>query len=183
VAQVLLDTDAGPALVVLATLAPAESLPVAPDGEPSALPAAAHLPEHDAAAVAERVDWRVDGDWGPSDGALRAWIAPRDSPGPTQADFAFVAADLIVPALPGARRDEPVRVASVSLDVAVLARPASHWLAQELVVQRAGDTASAAVRLSAPAGGTVARALHRAVLLPATVQEMPFSATAFGWGS
>ena len=171
-------------LVVVATLAPAGSLPTAAQGEPECLPPAARALDHDAAAVAARVDWRIEGDWGPSDGRLRGWVASRYGTGPAPADFAFVAADLLTPALPGARRDEPIRIASLSLEVAVLARPRSHWSRQDIVAERVGaDGAHAAVRLSAPDGTTIARALHRAVLLPATRQEMPFSAAAFGWGT
>lgn len=146
-------------------------------GEPEPLASA-----HSASGVERRVDWRVDGDWGPADGILTSWIADRDGTGAASIGFCAVAADLLVPALPGARRDHPIRIASLALDVTVLARPASRWLRQETTATRHGPLAEASMVLSGPDGSAVARSLHRARLLPAQPHEMPYCATAFGAG-
>jgi hypothetical protein len=171
------------AATALVTWGPPDAVPVlTDDGATPALPPADPGDGVDA-AVARRVDWRVAGGWGPADGRLHSWIARRDEDGPATASLIPVAADLLVPALPGSRPDRPLRLASVALDIAVLAVPASRWLVQETAAERVGEaSAHAVIRLTAPGGATVAHALHRARLLPAVAAEMPFSATAFGWG-
>jgi len=182
-----LETGAGPAATALVTLAPLDSLAVTPYSEPNELPPE---PADRDGAIAELVDWRTVTPWrdGSSTGRFESWFRLREAepapqPGP-EADVAryLVASDLIGPAIAATGRALPFRIATVALDVTVIARCESPWLHQSIDVTVLENEAIARLDLREPGGALLATATHRVVLLPASDEELPLSVTAFGWG-
>lgn len=137
-------------------------------------------------ALAAFVDWRCPTGWPAREtGRLDAWIRPTS--GAPRADFGAldpawfaVAGDLLAPAVmaPG----ESVRVATVSLQLLVVATASPGWFRQHLAAERQARRATGAMTISLPDGRPVARVAQSAILLPAEAGELPTSATAFGWG-
>ena len=178
-----LETDAGPAATALVTLAPLDSLAVTPYSEPNELPPE---PADRDGAIAELVDWRTVTPWrdGSSTGRFESWFRLRATESSPEADVAryLVASDLIGPAIAATGRALPFRIATVALDVTVIARTESPWLHQSIDVTVLENEAIARLDLREPGGALLATATHRVVLLPASDEELPLSVTAFGWG-
>jgi acyl-coenzyme A thioesterase PaaI-like protein len=185
-------TDAGVAATALVTLAPRGSLSLLTEAHPTNLPPKAENPGG-LSNVSERVDWRsVDGwreaerpeiEWPGTDrtSPFRSWIRVLDDD-PLDPGRYLVASDLAGPALAAAGVALPFRIATVALSVEVVALTASRWLEQRLSATVLGDLAVVRLDLHDPAGALVATATQRAVVLPATNDELPWSVTAFGWG-
>jgi Thioesterase-like superfamily len=194
VAALLGDGDV-PAVTGMVVWGPADALPVVgadsrddpPHVPPSAEPAAGDL--------SAMVDWRLEGGWPGSrpserrDG-LRAWIRPRgrgwtvQHQGRVVRDPAWylVASDLLGPALLGDAVPQPFRVATVALEVSVHALTASDWLEQRVTATIHNGVAVGRLELRTPDGSLVGTAVQHAVLLPATLDDLPVSVTGFGWG-
>jgi Thioesterase-like superfamily len=176
------ETDAGVVATALVTLAPRGSLPVLADSEPTELPP--HGPRAAGLSnVADRVDWRAVTRWRDAARAavFRSWIRVRDDD-PRDPGRYLIASDLAGPAIAGAGVPLPFRIATVALTVEAFALTASPWLEQRVRAEVAGDLAVVRLDLHDPAGALVATATQRAVVLPATPDELPWSVTAFGEG-
>jgi hypothetical protein len=188
-------TDAGVAATAIVTLVvpallaledAAASDPALPPDTllPNNVPPEAPRLDGALAAISHRVDWRAATAWG--GGELEAWIRPREQwpvvDGGLDPTWFVVAADLLGPALAGAGIASPFRIATTVLDVQVLARSASPWVRQSLRADSSGRAAVATLELHSPAGTRLAIATQRAIVLPASVDELPFSITGFGWG-
>jgi hypothetical protein len=196
VVQCELETDAATLAVATITLAPGDSLTLDPAGPGLGLPAPTDLAEAESAAgplasVARQVDWRAITPWADGERStdnFSAWIRFRDDSfitgdGVVHPNWYLVASDLLGPALARSGVDLPFRIATVALDVTAVARTTSPWLLQCIRVRGIDADAVATLDLLTPSGAVVATATQRAVVLPATVDELPYSVTAFGRGS
>lgn len=132
-----------------------------------------------------RVDWRAEAAWPSASGSVVAWIHPRDEEhflpdGYFHPGWFAIAGDLLAPAVlePG----ESMRIATLTLQVSVVALPERGWLKQSLVAERHDKRCTGRVDLTTANGDAVAHVTQSALLLPATPSEMPYCATGFGWG-
>ena len=190
-------TPTGTAVTAQFTFVPRDRLPIVDAGADTSGPdrPSAHPPVSPRDAVARRVDWRATSDWStrlPGADPFVAWVRAceplllADAADPGPADrldplWYLVAGDLIGPALASPDRGA-FWVATVTLDLQVLALTASPWLQQTVTARRAGPDAVGTLSLSTPSGEVVAMATQRAVLTPAAADDLPYSVTAFGWG-
>jgi len=190
-------TPTGTAVTAQFTFVPRDRLPIAAAGADTSGPdrPSAHPPVSPRDAVAHRVDWRATSDWStrlPGADPFVAWVRAceplllADAADPSCADLLdplwyLVASDLIGPAVASPDR-AAFWVATVTLDLQVLALTASPWLKQTVTARSAGPDAVGTVSLSSPSGEVVATATQRAVLTPAAAADLPYAVTAFGWG-
>lgn len=182
------ETAAGHAASALLTLAPREHLPTIERclDEPD-------LPDFGSAdsplgALSRRVDWRAETEWGAASehpDVFCSWFRLRDrvESGDLEGPGRYlIAADLIGPAIAASGVPLPFRIATVSLEVSVIALTSSPWLKQIIRVHRSGESWVGVLELRTARGELVAVATQRAMVLPATDSEMPWSVTGFGWG-
>ncbi len=157
---------------------------VARDSEPAAPDASAG-----GGGVHERVAWSTGSRWAERDGSVppqpfTARLAVRDplfADGRDETAYRYlVASDLLAPPL--VSRDRPLSVATVALHVSTIALCPSPWLTQELSAGEHDGEAVGQLNLSASDGRLLAHSVQRAVVRPTAAEQLPFSATGFGWG-
>ncbi len=154
-------------------------------------PPAVEVLRAQAGGLSSVVDWRSDSEWwadGPSDSEFRSWLSLRPSravEGP-RLDLSsvrlLVAADLAGPALVRAGIPLPFRIATVSLSVCVVAPAVDAWVEQRIRVRSTLPDVMVDMELCDLNGALLATAKQRAVVAPASPEELPFSVTGFGWG-
>jgi hypothetical protein len=174
---------------VLAGWTRGDRLEVVASPPPDGLPKPAQAVPGD---LSRRVDWRTARRWPlRRPGRLDAWIRPRDpdwelpagigsAGGALHPAWYLVAGDLLAPAL--INRGEALRIATVSLQLAVVRLAEPGWIRQSVRATRDGDRATASLELRSSGGELLARVHQSALLYPAAAEEMPVSATGFGWG-
>jgi hypothetical protein len=156
----------------------------------AAAPGAAPAPSTGDGGVAERVHWVAETAWparkaqGDNPAPFAARIALRDplfTDGRDDTAYRYlVASDLIAPPLVSS--DRALNVATVSLHVSATAITDSPWLQQTLTAHEHEGDAVGHLAISAPDGRVLAQSVQRAVLRPVATEQLPFSATGFGWG-